>query len=79
MATVISKGIVGVKELRQNLERYIALVGRGQSFTVVRRSKPVFTIVPPGEIVDEHWELVADFTKIHPDGVTIKDLIAALE
>src|SRR3989304_5550455 len=50
MAKVISKGeIVGVKELRENLEKYINRVNKGESFTVVRRSKPVFKISPAGE------------------------------
>lgn len=75
----MAKTIIGVKELRENLEDFISQVGKGRSFTVVRRSKPVFTISPPDEAPDGRWEIVADFTKIHPDGVDIKDIIAALE
>lgn len=71
--------IVGVKELRENLEKFIVRINKGESFTVVRRSKPVFVISPPGETIDGRWELIADFTKIHPKGVDIRDIIAALE
>jgi len=77
MAKVISKGeIVGVKELRENLEKYINRVNRGESFTVVRRSKPVFKISPAEE---EHlWEPVIDFTKIKRGGVSIQELLSRL-
>ena len=36
--------IIGLKELRQNTEKYIGAVKRGRSFTVVRRSKPIFKV-----------------------------------
>ena len=38
--------LVGLKELRINLDKYIKDVERGSSFTVLRRSKPVFRIGP---------------------------------
>mgnify|MGYP001607954649 FL=1 len=52
--------IIGVKELRQNLEQYIEGVAKGKSFLVIRRSKPVFSINPVNE--DKNWEAVVDFT-----------------
>ena len=77
MAKTISKGkIVGVKELRENLEKYINRVDKGESFTVVRRSKPVFKISPAEE--ENLWETVIDFTKIKKGGIDIKDLLARL-
>lgn len=71
------ENIVGVKELRQNLDEYISQVGEGKTFTVFRRSKPVFKITP---MVDEEdmWETVVDFTKIKKGGVAIKDLLSRL-
>lgn len=39
--------IIGLKELRQNTEAVAERVARGESFIVVRRSKPIFKLVPP--------------------------------
>ena len=73
--------IVGLKELRQNTERYISEVNRGKSFTVVRRSKPIFRILPVDEWGDEGiWETVLDFTKLgYPEGISTTELLARLE
>ena len=38
--------IIGFKELRENAGKYINAIARGKSFTVVRRSKPIFNITP---------------------------------
>ena len=37
--------IVGLKELRENIDSYISAVEKGRSFVVVRKSKPVFKII----------------------------------
>ncbi len=74
--TILKEKIVGVKELRENLEKYINRVDKGESFTVVRRSKPVFKISPAEE--EYPWEPVIDFTRIRKGGVDIKDLLARL-
>ena len=76
MPKVTTKDIIGVKDLRTNLERYIALVNKGRSFTVVRRSKRVFRITPPNE--EDVWEPVVDFTRIKKGGVDIKELLSRL-
>jgi len=60
--------IVGLKELRQDPGRYANLVKQGQSFLVVKRSKPLFRLSPV-EAEDELWEEVVDFTKIKRGGV----------
>lgn len=71
--------IVGVKELRQNLDKYISQVNQGRTLTVVRRSRPVFKITPVDEWGDEGmWETVVDFTEINPKGVPVKDVLKAL-
>ena len=68
---------IGLKELRENMETYIAKVQKGERVTVFRRSTPLFTLSPVDE--DEGvWETVIDFTEIHPDGVPAKDVLAAL-
>ena len=41
--------IIGLKELRQNASEIADRAQNGESFTVVRRSKPVFDIVPPAQ------------------------------
>jgi len=72
--------IVGVKELRENLEEYISEVGKGKTFTVVRRSKPVFKISPVDEYGDEgDWKTIIDFTKIKKGGVPAKDVLKAIK
>lgn len=73
--------IIGLRELREHADKYITQVGKGRSFTVVRRSKPVFKISPP---VDEwgddgHWETIIDFTKIKKGGVPIDEVLQAFD
>jgi len=67
--------MVGLKELRQNLEQYVRLVEQGKSLIVLRRSKPLFRISP---IEEEEWEEVIDFTKIRRGGILIKELLSRL-
>ena len=38
---------VGIRELRQNLSRYVARTVRGESFDVTDRGRPVGRLVPP--------------------------------
>lgn len=70
--------IVGLKELRENLETYISKVKKGGSFIVVRKSKPVFRIAPADE--DESaWETIVDFTKIKKGGVKAQEVLKWLQ
>jgi prevent-host-death family protein len=72
--------IVGLKELRENMENYIAEVEKGKSFVVVRKSKPVFKLTPIDEWGDEGvWETVVDFTKIKKGGVPIEEVLQSLK
>lgn len=73
----MKNSIVGLKELRENLEDYIVKIKRGNSFLVVRRSKPVFKISPPAD-EEGFWESVVDFTKIKKDGVSAKVILREL-
>ena len=66
--------IVGLKELRQNVDRYASAIQKGQSFIVVRKSKPIFKITP-FKAEEGEWEEVIDFTKIKKGGVKIDDLL----
>lgn len=72
-----NNAIVGLKELRENLESYISKVKEGSSFIVVKKSKPVFRISPPEEDASM-WEPVIDFTKIKKGGIPIADLLSRL-
>lgn len=71
--------IIGLKELRQNVNTYIQEVQKGKTFIVIKRSIPVFKISPlvdDGD--DENWEVVSDFTKIKKGGVPAKELLKYL-
>jgi len=72
--------IVGVKELRENLDKYIARVNKGETLTVFRRSEPVFKISPVDEWGDTGmWETVADFTDHKKGGISAKELLKHLK
>ena len=71
------ENLIGLKELRENVDTYVSEVQRGKSFIVVRRSKPIFKLSPPAE-ESELWERVIDFTKIRKGGVGVKDLLSRL-
>ena len=69
--------IVGLKELRENIDIYISAVRKGKSFIVVRKSKPVFKISSLQE-ADELWEEILDLTKIKKGGVAINQILSRL-
>ena len=70
--------IVGVRELRENLQIYVDEVGRGKSFVVLRKSKPLFKISPYDED-DELREEVIDFTKIRKGGVPAEEVLSKIK
>ena len=69
--------IVGLKELRGNINTYISEVKKGKFFIVVRRSKPVLKISSPDEELGV-WEQIADFTEISKYGVAAKKILKEL-
>ncbi len=70
--------IVGLKELRENIQKYASRVEKGESFVVVKKSKPLFKITSPDE--DEGlWETVIDFTKHRKGGISAEELLARLK
>lgn len=73
----MAKKVIGLKELRENADAYISKVSRGDSFIVVRRSRPVFKISPVDD-ESELWETIVDFTKINKGGVELKELLSRL-
>lgn len=71
------KSSVGLKELRSNMEEYIARVDKGETITVLRRSKPLFKLTPVDQ--EEEWETVVDFTKEFGAGVPVSELLASMK
>ena len=69
------ENIVGLKELRQNMDKYAKRIALGDSFIVFKQSNPLFKISP---INNELWEEVVDFTKIKKGGVKIDEILSRL-
>ena len=68
------ESIIGLKELRQNVDKYAKKIQAGEEIIVVRRSKPLFKLTSP----EKEWEEVIDFTKIKKGGVDIKEILSRL-
>ena len=71
------QSIVGLKELRENIDTYINAVKKGKSFIVVRKLRPVFRISAVDD-ADELWETAVDFTKIKKGGVALNEILSRL-
>ncbi|HUY05327.1 MAG TPA: type II toxin-antitoxin system prevent-host-death family antitoxin [Candidatus Paceibacterota bacterium] len=72
--------IIGLKELRENMETYISQVEKGKSFTVVRRSRPVFRVTPVDEWGDDGvWETVVDFSTLKGGGMPAERFLKLLK
>lgn len=68
--------IINLKELRENVAGYAKRVKKGDSFIVMKRSKPLFRIAP---VEEEGWETLIDFTKFRKGGIPASELIRILE
>jgi len=68
------ENLVGLKDLRLNMEKYAQKVKAGQSFVVVKKNKPLFRLSSINE--NEKWEEVIDFTKIKKSGIDVGELLA---
>ncbi|MBI4090621.1 MAG: hypothetical protein HY422_01205 [Candidatus Komeilibacteria bacterium] len=64
----MAEKIVGLKALREHTDTYIAQVQKGATFLVMRKSKPVFRLIP---VDGDVWETVVDFSSINPQGVPL--------
>ncbi len=76
MKTKIKSNIIGFKEFRESSAKYISRIENGESFTVLRRSEPIFKLSPVDD--EDVWETVVDFTEIDPEGVSAKKVLQAL-
>ncbi|MEK7560372.1 MAG: hypothetical protein AAB539_00235 [Patescibacteria group bacterium] len=68
---------IGLKELRKNVAAYAVRAQNGESFTIMRRSQPIFRLLPPDD-ADELWETVVDFTKFYKNGIPARQLLRKL-
>ena len=69
------KNFITLKNLRENMQEYAQKVQKGNSFIVLKRSKPLFKISP---IETEPWEEIIDFTRIKEGGINLKELLQRL-
>lgn len=77
MKTKSKTNIIGLKEFRQNADSFIQRINKGESFTVLKRSEPVFKLTPVDD--EEMWETVIDFTDINKNGVSAKDILKSIK
>jgi prevent-host-death family protein len=72
--------IIGVKELRENIDKYAAQVKAGRSITVVKRSEPLFRLTPVDDDDDANWETLIDFRTIpgYENGMPADEFLKAL-
>jgi len=77
MSTLDANNTVSLKDLREQFPKYIEAIANGQSFTVVKRSRPIFQINPVHD--DGEWQAIVDFTEIDERGVPAGDVLAQLE
>jgi prevent-host-death family protein len=67
---------VGVRELRQNLSRYLERVKAGETLTVTERGREVARLVPSGPEIDPYYVKLAEkYGATIPKG----DLVEAIE
>ncbi len=69
------ENIIGLKELRKNVDKYVARVKKGESLIVMKRTTPLFKITP---VDDSDWEEIVDFSKIRKGGVNIREVLSRL-
>jgi prevent-host-death family protein len=69
---------VGVRELRQNLSRYLERVKAGEALVVTERGREVARLVPSGASADGYADLAARFGATVPVG-RLEDVVAELD
>lgn len=63
----MERQIIGIKQLYRQLAQISEATLRGQSFLVVKNSKPVFRIEPIGDVPDKKYNL-SDIKKLRFKG-----------
>lgn len=69
--------VVGVRELRQNLSRYLAEVKQGESFTVTEHGREVARLTPSGPLDSPMARLAAQRGMTMPTGDLLELLPAS--
>ncbi len=67
---------IGFRELRLKADDVVKAVRAGDSFVVKRNSQPLFRIMP---LEEEVWNTVIDFTEIDKNGVSVDEVLSAIE
>lgn len=71
--------IIALNDLRQKMPYYAEKVQKGQSFLVMKKSRPLFKISPVEDSMEDNkWEEIIDFTKIKKGGVDIDEILKRL-
>jgi len=74
MSTVIS-----IKDFRQSLAAIADAIAGGETFTVMRRSRPAFVVRPFEEDEELQWKTAIDFTENgKKKGIPAKKLLKAM-
>lgn len=70
---------VGLRALRENMDKYVERLSKGESFLVLRKSTPVFKVEPVDEWGDEgHWETL-DLRDENGEGMPMEEFSAMLK
>jgi len=68
------RNMLSIKDFRTKLTDYTKRVSEnGDSFIVLKKSKPVFKVVPI-DADEGEWQTIIDFTEIDPKGVSFDDV-----
>lgn len=59
-------GTVGVRELRQNLSKYLDRVKDGEALTVTERGREVARLIPAGAVAERYASLATQFGSTVP-------------
>lgn len=55
--------IIGLKELRDNMDAIAERTKQGESFTVVKRSRPIFELTPVSADASGRQQEIAEWTR----------------
>jgi prevent-host-death family protein len=63
---------VGIRELKENLSKYMAKVKNGQSIVITEHGKPVGRIIPEGQSLEERVDALVQAGVIAWNGKKLK-------
>jgi prevent-host-death family protein len=89
----INAGVVGVRELKSQLSKYLRRVKAGETVIITERGRPIGRIVPEPETLEERMQRLIDAglaewngerpeivepTVVNESGILISDLVVEL-